>query len=75
MSVCGGMSSGIPPYRLRNEGPQVAWLIARFIRFLVTFRPGNGQAGIPLDLSVFLRAFVPSCLRGKNWFELEPGFH
>lgn len=30
MSVCGGMSSGIPPYRLRNEGPQVAWLIVDF---------------------------------------------
>jgi len=60
MSVCGGMSSGIPPNRLRNEGPQVAWLIARFIRFLVAFRPGNGQADIPLDLSVFLRAFLSS---------------
>jgi len=54
------MSSGIPPNHLRNEGPQVAWLIARFIRFLVTFRPGNVQADIPLNLSVFLRAFLSS---------------
>jgi hypothetical protein len=54
------MSSGIPPNRLSNEGPPVAWVIARFIRSLVTFGPGNGQAGIPLNLSVFLRAFVTS---------------